>query len=73
LDLRAGADNSRARQLKQELASSPDAHLKEVDQGSVPDISSAILASHGLAVTTKCQKLLVANETFRICDVERKP
>jgi Protein of unknown function (DUF2029). len=72
-ELRADTGTALTRQLEQELVASPDVHLKEVDQGSVPGISIAILARYGLAVTTKCQKLQIANEKLRICNVERIP
>jgi hypothetical protein len=70
-DLRAGADNSLARQLKQMLATSPGARLKEVDQGSTPDKAAAILSGYGLAATSKCKDLIMPDETLRVCDVER--
>jgi len=62
-----------SRALKQELAIVPPRHLKEVDSGSVPTISRAILASYGLVVTDQCRLFRVADKTFRICDVARHP
>ncbi len=70
-NMRADADTTFSRQLTRELSSTPGASLKEVDQGSVPDVASDMLASYGLAVTPKCKKLSVADEVFRVCDVDR--
>jgi hypothetical protein len=72
-DLRSNNSTGLTRQLKQELAGSPDARLKEVDRGSTPEASAAILTSYGLTVTPNCQQLRMPDETLRVCDVERTP
>jgi hypothetical protein len=73
LDLRAGNNTELTRQLKQELSSTMHFQLKEADQGTVPAVSAAILASYGLFVTDRCQPLHIAVESFRICDVATRP
>jgi hypothetical protein len=44
-----------------------------VDAGSVSPMTDAILASYDLAVTNRCQPFQVADETFRVCDLMRRP
>jgi hypothetical protein len=88
LDLRASNDTVLTRQLKEELVSPVQFKLKEVilaaggrscarctgvDGGSVSPISDATLASYDLAVTNSCQPLQVGDETFRVCDLTRRP
>jgi hypothetical protein len=71
-DLNAQNDSALTRGLKSELADAPKTLLKEVDRGSVPDYASAMLATYDISVSTKCQKFEIADEAFRICDVDRK-
>jgi hypothetical protein len=71
IDLHAGNDTSLTRQLRQELASS-SVTLKEVDFGTLPDISRSILASYGLIATDQCQTLHFGASIIRICDVRRE-
>jgi hypothetical protein len=88
VDLRASNDTVLTRQLKEELVSPVQFKLKElilaagggscvrctgIDAGSVSPISHAILAGYDLAATNRCQHLQIADETFRICDLTRKP
>jgi hypothetical protein len=68
-DLSAGNNTQLTRQLKQELTSEPNVLLKEIDQGSTPSDSVAVLASYGLRITNQCEMLQVADKSFRICDV----
>ena len=71
-DLHAEAHNRLARQLSEALRRRPALALKEIDQGSVPGVSASILASYGLTATRRCQPLHIADECYRICDVERR-
>jgi hypothetical protein len=72
-NLHADSGTVFTRQLKQALEASPALRLKAIDEGFVPKVAAAMLATYGLAVTANCQKLTVSNESFRICDVERRP
>jgi hypothetical protein len=67
----ASNNTNLTRQLKRELEPTPNVLLKEIDEGTPPSDSIAILASYGLKVTNQCEILRIANENFRICDVER--
>jgi hypothetical protein len=71
-DLRADHDSPLVRQLKRELASTPDLRLKEGADGTVPGFSAAVLASYGLLVTERCEPLNVGGRAFRVCDVAHR-
>jgi hypothetical protein len=70
-DLRADSASSFSIQLKQELAAN-DILLKELDRGAVPPSVETILSGYGLAMTDRCQPLVIAVYRFRICDVIRR-
>ncbi len=72
-NLRASNHTDLTRQLKQELISPVQFKLKEVDRGSVSQISGATLVSYHLSVTNRCRPLQIADEILRLCDVTHGP
>lgn len=72
LDLRAGNHTNLTRQIGRELASAARLRLEEISPTTVPGVSTKILASYGLVVTNCCQTLHVADESFRVCRVDRR-
>jgi hypothetical protein len=73
LDLRANNDTTLTRQLKRALETAPNARLIVVDHGTLPAAAAAILDSYRLRATGRCETSVLATETLRLCDVDRRP
>jgi hypothetical protein len=71
-DLRAKNNTSLTRQIGRQISESPEANLKVIDQGYLPDFPLEVLESYGLVATKNCGIIKISDEVFRVCDLKRQ-